>query len=293
MQDYLELGRKDPYLEKGRWRFGYPAIKEMDPVTYDPPIKNSRMAFQVGKDTAYDTTLIFAYRYMGMPIEEWKYKVLYRQNPMVKHIYDNWDLSDEHPGLKFTTGFREQYATLDRQGNMVPYAFLLKRLIPWGRYFDAPAGEQCFTKSFCCAKNMAITLVPIWAFDCMGCRMPEGWKNIIAHYFRWCALPVPAAFMWGAITCLVSSYRGGPDDLINLFWGTVASSSVYGIARGPWSFFTAFVVTLPASWYWFAMRDYMEGPMGRDPRHDVNFNDALSHKWSTVPSFTKDFVRNY
>jgi len=82
---------------------------------------------------------------------------MYRKNPLIKNIYDQWDISDEHPGMWLRTTYRMPLQPPEAQGYTLPFFNRTKRLLrPFGYYFDAPAGEQCFTKSFCSAKLMAM-----------------------------------------------------------------------------------------------------------------------------------------
>lgn len=106
-----------------------------------------------GVDTSYEASYPHIDRYKRMPYDVWRKEVLYRQNPTIKHIYNNWDISPEHPGMQFRTELRQDFTYAKYQGMFFNTLGLIKNF--GGRYMDAPNGEQCLVKTFA---PMKITL---------------------------------------------------------------------------------------------------------------------------------------
>lgn len=114
---------------------------------YDPYIKDSKTSCIDGVDSTRTANYETIGKYNGMSRNEWLYKVLYRQNPAIKHIYENWDISPEHPGMKIRTNFRSgEFKEYNSYGMIMNTLGWVKNF--GGKYFDAPNGEQCLVKTF-------------------------------------------------------------------------------------------------------------------------------------------------
>uniref|UniRef100_A0A915JBN7 Uncharacterized protein n=1 Tax=Romanomermis culicivorax TaxID=13658 RepID=A0A915JBN7_ROMCU len=272
----FELGYSDPIVKNGRWRLGYAPLREYDSI-FDPPVTNSQVTSRVGYDTAKHPDQTTGDCYKGMKMDEWRYKVLYRENPTIKHIYDNWDISPEHPGMAFRPSFHHNHTTLKHHGWVSNVGKLwLYKALPGGAYYDDPEGEQCFRKTFACIKTAFIGTIPFFCYDLAFGSQRMGFKNQAKLFARMAYMPVIAAACFGAIACLACSTRKR-DDLINYSWGSAAADGVApGIKVG--------VLINTATWLWRIFRDYQLGLYGHEFRYHTTIGPQPdSHKYTHFP----------
>ncbi|KRX69698.1 hypothetical protein T06_185, partial [Trichinella sp. T6] len=287
-----EFGYEDPVESQNKWRMFYPRIKEHDPLWLDPPVKDSQIGL-VGQDTTESTELYFREK-PGVPTERWLNQ-LYANTPTIKHIYDNWNISKEHPGFSvqpYLYGPKGCLSTFNSPFTMPDtISRTFGKYIPFLRwsYFNGPFGTNCFEKTVSSARTMAYLWVPVWIMDVCFYRAVKGsWKEALLRYPKTGILPIGGAAIWSGVSCVACSFRG-KDDWKNMAIGGVGVGIMYAakhsVIRS--SIIGACVAALTSGWRCFL--DFEYGVFGKGSfRRQWILGDPLSSEYLTLETHWRD-----
>lgn len=188
---------------------------------------------------------------------------MYENNPTIQNIYAKWDISKEHPGLKYVYDLQGSNRYIDKKdaGRIMEAhreSYIWPDINPfhrWPRFFDAPMGEGCFTKTAAAAK-WSFCAALVWALVDHGSEgmKPKKFMQHVKRIGQISVLPVSMAMLWASTSCLMCSARK-VDDYRNLLVGSLAAGTLYGHAKGRFLLgFTATTYLAVGSIMWHAIR---------------------------------------
>ncbi|KRX16059.1 hypothetical protein T07_8558, partial [Trichinella nelsoni] len=250
-----EFGYEDPVESQNKWRM------------LDPPVKDSRIGL-VGQDTTESTELYFREK-PGVPTERWLNE-LYANTPTIKHIYDNWNISKEHPGF-----------------SVQPYLYGPKGCLST---FNSPLTmPDTISRTFGKYIPFLRWRVPVWIMDVCFYRAVKGsWKEALLRYPKTGILPIGGAAIWSGVSCVACSFRG-KDDWKNMAIGGVGVGIMYAakhsVIRS--SIIGACVAVLTSGWRCFL--DFEYGVFGKGSfRRQWILGDPLSSEYLTLETHWRD-----
>ncbi|CDW59127.1 hypothetical protein TTRE_0000745701 [Trichuris trichiura] len=287
-----EFGYEDPVEKAGRWRAFYPRIREQDPMWIDKPIKDGRLAAE-GVDTTYSCEVYFREK-PGPRDEEWR-KNLYLNSPNIKRIYDNWDISKEHPGFNALPFLYGPEAPISQFSHSLLFPSLLSTYL--GKYlpfftwsfYDGPFGDNCLKKTVAPLRTMTYLCMRaslMWMFHVVYIRPADSFKSAFRRYPGFCTVPILSAGVWGGLSCVACQYRK-KDDWKNMIIGGVGVGLVNSmkcqlIDSAMRSIVTGTVIGAVSA-LWRYCLDFETGLQGTGmPRKQFYLNEPLSWQWMSM-----------
>ncbi|KFD53728.1 hypothetical protein M514_05433 [Trichuris suis] len=286
-----EFGYEDPVEKLGRWRPIYPQIRERDPLWIDRPIKDSKLAAE-GVDTTYSYELYFRER-PGLPDDEWR-KKLYFNSPNIKRIYDNWNISKEHPGFNVQPYLYGPEAPISSFSHSMVFpariSTYLSKYLPfmtWS-YYDGPFGENCLKKTVAPLRTMTYLSSIMWMFHVCYYRPADSFMSALRRYPGFCTVPILSAGVWGGLSCVACQYRK-KDDWKNMAIGGVGVGLVNTMKYSAMRSIVTGAVIAGLSSMWRYCLDFETGFISRGmPRKQLYFHDPLSWQWMSLETSWSD-----